>query len=357
MSRVTQDREIVALHPIERLDRYGMEVHHQIRRDERDDYTRIGRSMERCTDVVAIQFDAGVWGGDDGESVLDFVDALAVPAIVTLHSLPTDPTPRQREIVVALADAVATTVVLSRTAADLLVQTYTIDPFRMEVIPHGVPDLPSSAPESSKAALGLAGRSVVLSFGLLGPDKDIEPMLQALPEIVAADPTTTYVILGATHPDVIRAEGQAYRERLTALAAKLKVADNVRIVGDFVGRNDLTRWIQAADVIVIPGGDPARTDSGALAYAMSAGRAIVAKHSPYADELLADRHGTLVDGTPASFAAAVGHLFAEPGIRSAMGDLAHERSRAMSWTRVGASYASLVARVAASEPQPQGVRV
>ena len=351
---MTQNREIVALHPPERLERYGMEVHHQIRRDERDDYARIAQSMERCTDVVAIQFEADIWGGDDGESILDFIDALSVPAVATLHSLPTDPTPRQHEIIVTLAEAMATTVVLSRAAADLLVQRYNIDPFRMEVIPHGVPDLPSSAPESSKVALGLAGRSVVLTFGLLGPDKAIEPMLQALPEIVAADPTTTYVILGATHPDVLKSEGQAYRERLTALAAKLKVANNVRLVGDFVGRNDLTRWIQAADVIVIPGADRARTDSGALAYAMSAGRAIVATNSAYANELLADRHGTLVDGTPESFAAGVGHLLAEPGIRSAMGDLAHERSRAMSWTRVGASYASLVNRVAAAESNQVG---
>lgn len=350
MSRVTPDREIVALHPAEPIAAYAFEVHHRIRRDERPDFARVAKSLERCADVVSIQFAEGIWGGEDGESVLDFVRELRLPALATLHTLPSDPSPRQREILLELIQSVRAVVVMSEAAATLLANTYGIDPQRIAVIPYGVPDLPIMPAESIKPSVGLAGRDVILSFGLLAPSKGYELVLEALPAIVAAHPNTTYVIVGATHPDVRLRDGEAYRISLASLAAKLGLADHVRFVPEFVGRVELARWLQAADVFVSPTPNLDTMVSGTLSYAMAAGRAIVATRYPYAVELLADGRGVLVDPSPAALAAGIIGLLDDGPARLAMGALAHEHSRDAVWTRVGVAYQDLFARVAADVP-------
>lgn len=350
LSRVTPDREIVALYSGEPADKHAFEVHHRIRLDERPDYARTARAIVRCADVVSVQYDAGVWGGLDGEWVLDFVSALDVPSVATLHSLPRRPNAHQREVITSLIGAVRATVVMSEASSRLLVTTYGADPAAVEVIPYGAPDLPVVAPEkvaeSIAPTLGLEGVDAILSFGLLGPGKGFELMIEALPEIVRAHPKAQYVILGATHPDVLKAEGEAYRKSLAALASKLGVTSNVRFVDEFVGRNVLTRWLQAAAVFVTPTPDLDAMLSGPLAYAMATGRAIVSTKYPYATELLADGRGSLVAATPEALAAGVIRLLGNPALRASMGEKAHEHARPMAWGRVGAAYQELFARVA-----------
>jgi glycosyltransferase involved in cell wall biosynthesis len=350
LGRVTPDREIVALHPAEPIPPYAFEVHHRIRRDERSDYPRTARSLEHCADVVSIQWDPAIWGGEDGDAVLDFVRALKLPAVVTLHDIPHTPTPRQREILVELLDSVASAVVLSEAAAALITEAYDVDPFRVEVIPYGIPDLPIMSGETIKASVGLDGRSVLLSFGLLDPGKGYERVIDALPAIVTEYPNTTYVIVGATHPDVLRRDGEAYRTSLKARADALRMGANVRFVPEFVGRVELTRWLQAADVFVTPNPDLETMVSGPLTYAMAAGRAIVSTRYPYAVELLADGRGLLVAAGPSAIAAGVLRLLANDKLRMTIGARAHEHSRKMAWTRVGAEYQRLFARVASAPP-------
>jgi glycosyltransferase involved in cell wall biosynthesis len=351
LSRVTPDREIVALYSGEPADKHAFEVHHRIRIDERDDYPRIAQALDRCADVVAIQFDAEVWGGEDGDAVLDFALALRNPTVVTLHALPSRPTERQREVLSKLVRSVAATVVMSE-AARLLAITYGADPKTVEVIPYGAPDVPSVAPETIAPTLGLDGVDAILSFGLLGPGKGFELMIEALPAIVAAHPRAQYVILGATHPDVLRDEGEAYRTSLSALAVRLGVERHVRFVDEFVGRNVLTRWLQAATVFVTPTPDLGTMLSGPLAYAMATGRAIVSTRYSYATELLADGRGLLVDATPQALGAAVTRLLGDPALRAEMGQRAHEHAGPMAWGRVGADYQRLFARVTGGATAP-----
>ncbi|HYK94718.1 MAG TPA: glycosyltransferase [Candidatus Dormibacteraeota bacterium] len=349
LGRVTPDREIIAIHPAEPIGAYAFEVHHRIRRDERDDYARTARTLERCADVVAIQFQEGIWGGDDGEAVLDFVGALALPYVVTLHTLHRDPSPRQREILVELLDSAGGVTVMSHAAAATLQGTYGIDPTLIAVIRYGVPDLPVMA-DTVKTSVGLDGRRVLLSFGLLDPGKGYELVIDALPAILAKHPTTTYVIVGATHPDVRRRDGEAYRISLARRAAELGVAANVRFVPEFVGRVELARWLQAADVFITPNPDLDTMVSGTLSLAMAAGRAIVSTPYPYAVELLADGRGMLAPPTAGDLASAVTALLDDAASRIAMGAQAHEHSRSMVWTKVGAEYQAVFARVAASGP-------
>ena len=349
LSRVSPDREIVALHPAEPVAQYAFEVHHRVRRDERPDYARTAHSLERCADVVAIQFEEGIWGGPDGESVLDFVRPLTLPSIATLHTLHRDPTERQREIMVELTTTVHAVVVMSHAAATVLSEVYGVDPAKIEVIPYGVPDLPVMA-DTVKTSVGLDGRNVLLSFGLLDPGKGYELVLDALPAIIAAYPNTTYVIVGATHPDVRLRDGEAYRISLASRAAALGVTANVRFVPEFVGRVELARWLQAADVFVSPNPDLGTMGSGTLSYAMAAGRAIVSTRYLYSAELLDDGRGVLVAPTADALAAGIIGLLADEKGRLAMGAKAHEHSREMVWAKVGAEYQALIARVASGGP-------
>ena len=283
--------------------------------------------------------------------MLDFVRPLKLPSVATLHTLHRSPTPRQREIMTELVETVRAVVVMSQAAKTLLTKVYGTDPSRIEVIPYGVPDLPVSA-DTVKTSVALEGRDVILSFGLLDPDKGYELMIDALPAIVAAYPTTTYVIVGATHPDVLRRDGEAYRISLAARAAKLGMTSHVRFVPEFVGRVELARWLQAADVFVTPNPDLDTMVSGTLSHAMAAGRAIVSTRYPYAAELLAESRGVLVAATPDALAAGVIRLLGNPKLRLAMGARAHEHSREMVWTRVGGTYQKLFNRVATEQAQP-----
>ncbi len=338
--------EIVALHPPEPLAPYPREVHHRIRRDEPDDYTRVARALGDCADIVSIQHDFATWGGPDGSSVLDFVGALEVPAVATLHAVLRTPTDDQRVILAALVSSVAKAVVMSGSAATLLGEVYGVDPARVEVIPHGVPDLPLVDPAGLKPGLGLDGHQVILTFGLVGPAKGVELMLDALPAVIAVHPTARYVVLGPTEPDLIRVDGEAYRNQLKTRVKALGIADHVVFVDRFVGRVELTRWLEAADIFVTPYPDLDQTVSGTLSYAMGAGRAIVSSATAYATELLGDGRGSLVAPlTAAGLGAAVTALLADDDLRATLGRKAYEHSRPMVWSEVAAAYGRLFERV------------
>jgi glycosyltransferase involved in cell wall biosynthesis len=336
----------VAIHPPGPLAPYPREVHHRIRRDEPDDYTRVARALGDCADVVSIQHDFATWGGPDGSHVLDFVGALEVPAVATLHEVLRSPTTDQRAILAALATSVAATVVMSGSAATLLTDVYGVEPGRVELIPHGVPDLPLVDPGTIKPGLGVDAHQVILTFGLLGPGKGVELMLEALPAVVEAHPSALYVILGPTEPDLIRVDGETYRQGLVARVKELAIGAHVRFIDRFVGRVELTRWLEAADIFVTPYPDLDQTVSGTLSYAMGAGRAIVSSPTAYATELLADGRGSLVaPGSAAALAEAVTALLADDDLRAKLGRRAYDHSRRMVWTEVAASYGRLFERV------------
>lgn len=340
----------MALHPLEPLGPYAFEVHHRIRREERDDYARTAISLTHCADVASIQLGDAIWGGEDGEYVLDFVRALTIPAVVTLHTLPLEPNDKKRAIVVELVESARVAVVMSNAAKSLLRTTYGIDGDLVEVVPYGVPDLPVLAADASKQTVGLAGRDVIMSFGLLTPGKGYDLLIEALPAIVAAHPKTTLVIVGATHPDVRLRDGEAYRTSLASLAARLKMTDHVKFVPEFVGRVELARWVQAADVFVTPTPRLEAMASGTLAYAMAAGRAIVSTGYPYAVEMLADGRGVIAKPTAASLAAEINALLADEPARVAMGALAHDHHRDAVWTKVGETYQGIHTRAASGAP-------
>jgi glycosyltransferase involved in cell wall biosynthesis len=347
LRRATGGSEVVAIDAAGPSPHYSGEVHHRIRRDVAADYRHVARHLGTCVDVVSVQHEYGIWGGPDGEAVLDFVRSLTVPAVATLHTVLRTPSVRQRTILAELVRAAAATVVMSRSAANLLSRVYGVDPSRLDIIAHGVPDLPLVKSDSVKPALGLSGREVILSFGLLGPGKGYELALEALPEVVAAHPDVLYVILGATHPELVRRDGELYRASLTRRADELGLAGHVRFVDRFVDLDELTRWLESADIFVTPYPNLDQIVSGTLSYAMGAGRAIVSTPYTYASELLADGRGVLVaPDSPHALAVAFRGLLADPEGRAALGQRAYAHSRGMVWPEVGRAYRRVFDRVA-----------
>ena len=343
----------MALHPSGQSAPYPIEVHHRIRRDEQADYAHVARSVDRCVDVVSIQHEYGIWGGDDGAYVLDFLRSLRVPAVTTLHTVLADPSPGQRSVLSELVARSAATVVMSRSAASRLATAYGVDARRLDIIPHGVPNLPLVEPETVKASLGVAGRRVILSFGLLGPGKGYELAIDALPSVVAKNPTACYVVVGVTHPNLIRVEGEAYRKRLEAQVNRLGMQAHVQFIDRFLGRVELTRWLEAADVFVTPYPKLDQIVSGTLSYAMGAGRAIVSSPYTYAAELLADDRGLLIEPHSATaLARALNRVLGDDELRTSLGRRAYVHSRQMVWPAVGARYRTVFERAVSKVAPP-----
>lgn len=346
--------EIAVLHPPEQAPFYPAEVHHRIRKDEYSDYLRTARSLNDCVDVVSIQHEYGIWGGEDGEHVIDFVRALRVPVVATLHTVLRDPTPNQRVVLRELVSIAEASVVMSSSAADLLSKAYGVDPRRVRIIPHGVPNVSLVDSSTVKSALGVAGRDVILSFGLLGPGKGYELAIDALPAVVAMHPKALYVIVGATHPNLLLREGEAYRRSLADRVANVGMEDHVQFIDRFVAKSELIQWLQAADVFVTPYPNMGQIVSGTLSYAMGAGRTVVSTPYAYAAELLADGRGVLVPpGSANGLATSLNGVLSDPVLRASIGRRAYAHSRGMVWSAVGAEYRALFAEIVAYASESQ----
>jgi glycosyltransferase involved in cell wall biosynthesis len=237
---------------------------------------------------------------------------------------------------------------MSRSAAAVLGRVYGVNPSAVDVVPHGVPDLPLVEPNSVKPGLGIQTAPMILSFGLIGPGKGYEAVIEAMPAVIRACPTANYVILGATHPELLRREGEAYRTKLMSLAENLGVAARVHFVDRFVSRAELGMWLTAADVFVTPYPNRDQIVSGTLAYAMSAGKACLSTPYAYAVEMLeAGRGRVMASGSPEAISESLTELLSDHDLRRRLGRQAYKYSRTMIWPEIGARYRRIFERVEA----------
>lgn len=322
------------------------------------DYRRAAMAIDGSgAEVLSLQHEYGIYGGPDGLHLLELVDRLATPIVTTFHTILSDPTDRQRTIVRDIGARSVRSVVMSETAAELLARRYEVDPGSIEVIPHGVPELDHVDPETRKPGLGLVGRPTILSFGLVGPGKGYEAVIEALADVRAAIPDVVYVILGATHPELLRREGEHYRDGLRRRAEALGLTDHIRFEDRFVSRSELGRWLQACDVFVTPYPNLDQIVSGTLSYALGAGRAIVSTPYRYARELLTAGRGILVPpGSREALGEALIHVLSDAEHRAELGRRAYAFGRRMTWPRVGAAYLDLFRRVAAPPTERTRIR-
>src|SRR5271168_1239561 len=297
-------------------------------------------------DMVCLQHEYGIYGGPAGSHILHLLRALKMPLVTTLHTVLREPNPDQRRVMEEIAELSDRLIVMSQLSSQLLQEIFKVPVSKIDMVPHGVPDLPFLDPNFYKDRFGVEGKAVLLTFGLLSPNKGIENVIQALPQILSKHKNVAYIVAGATHPHVLRRDGDKYRAGLQALAKEVGVESQVIFHDRFVSPEEMAEFIGAADIYITPYRYEAQAVSGTLAYALGAGKAIISTPYWHAIELLDDRRGALVPfQNPGAIAQKAVELLDTPAIRHAMRKRAYLFAREMVWKKVAQGYMESFARV------------
>ncbi len=311
---------VVAVKREHEIEPYERIVRFQILKEVRNSYLDAAKFLNKSSvDIVSVQHEYGIYGGPDGEYVLDLVNALEKPAVATLHTVLQNPSPNQKRIIQELGRMCEVLIVMVKTGRQILLDVYSVDPKKVTVIPHGVPNVHRVSTASVKRALGIADKLIISTFGLINRGKGIEYVIQAMPKILEKHPNAIYLVLGETHPGVRRHEGESYRNMLTDIIDKLGIHEYVRFNNRFLTLNELVRYLCATDVYITPYLNKDQIVSGTLAYALGCGKAIVSTPYLYAEEVLTEGRGLLVDfASPDSIAEAVNRILDDKNLKESL---------------------------------------
>ena len=308
-------------------------------------------------DLVCLQHEYGIFGGNAGSYVLQLMQHLTMPVVTTLHTVLRQPDHDQRIVMQQIAARSDRLIVMSEYSSRVLQDVFGVPGEKIDRIPHGIPDLPFAEPDIYKESLSIGGKAVLLTFGLLSPNKGFENVIQALPRILSQHSNAVYVIAGATHPHVRAREGDRYRDQLQALARERGVENEVIFHNRFVSPQEMASLVGAADIYITPYCHEAQAVSGTLAYALGAGKAIISTPYWHAAELLGDKRGVLVPfENPEAIATAAIELLGNDAARQAMRRRAYSHGRQMVWSRVAQSYMRCFTRARAGRLQPVQLR-
>ena len=321
---------------------YDQRVKWQIKRNNEEDYIKVAEEVNSSDiDVVNIQHEFGIFGGDWGDYILSFLATLEKPVVTTLHTLQPDFETEGLRVLKQILSRSNAIVVMNNIAISILSQLG-ISFEKINVIPHGCPNIPFIPSDYVKPSLGLKNRIVLCTFGLISKGKGIEYAIQALPPIVAKHPEVVYLIVGETHPQVKRIEGEKYRKMLYEQVKELGLQNNVLFQNRFLSKMELIRYLQATDIYITPYPSTNQISSGTLINALAAGRAVVSTPYLHAEEALSNRRGVLCDfKSSTSIADAVETLISNENLKREIEKKAYEYSRSFIWSRVAEKYADL----------------
>src|SRR6202163_2722557 len=308
-------------------------------------------------DMVCLQHEYGIFGGPAGSHILELLRGLKMPLVTPLHTVLREPDPDQLMVMEEIAELSDRLIVMSQLSSQLLQEIFKVPGSKIDMVPHGVPDLPFLDPNFYKDRFGVEGKAVLLTFGLLSPNKGIENVIQALPQILSSHKNAAYIVAGATHPHILRREGDKYRASLQTLAKEVGVEAQVIFHDRFVSPEEMAEFIGAADIYITPYRYEAQVVSGTLAYALGAGKAIISTPYWHALELLDDRRGALVPfQNPAAIAQKAIELLDTPALRHAMRKRAYLFARDMVWKKAAQGYMESFTRVRGDRMQSPQVQ-
>lgn len=323
---------------------YNSKVVDQIAATELEQYVKLAKRINKREEVklINIQHEFGLFGGDWGDYLIPFLQALEKPAIITFHSILPNPDDYLKNVVRFIAEHAKAIVVMNNLSQDTLVQEYQIPRSKVHLIPHGIPQTTFEPSETVKAGLGFANRLVISTFGLLSPNKGIEYVIRALPAVIKNIPNVLYLILGATHPVVRREDGEAYRNFLIQEVNRLNLNDNVKFYDKYLTLEEIVNFLKASDIYVAPALDVNQSVSGTLSYAVGCGRPVISTASKYAQFLVDDRNGILVKPKNSkAVSEALLRILGDPKMMKAMATESYEKSRHMIWPNVAAAHFQL----------------
>jgi glycosyltransferase involved in cell wall biosynthesis len=322
-------------------------VKHTISKQEKESYQEAAEYINsQPVDIVSIQHEFGIFGGPEGEYLIDFMAALRKPIVTTLHTVVLQPWGAMRAGVEAIFEYSDVVVAMLDIARDILDDVYKVDTRKLRIIPHGVPNVPRIPIEVAKKNLGLDGRKIISTFGLVSRGKGLEYVIQAMPEVIRRFPDALYLILGETHPSVRRHEGEVYRNELDEWVRRLGVRRHVRFDNRYLTLEELVNYLNATDVYVTPYVNPDQIVSGTLAYAIGCGRAIVSTPYLYAQSSLSENRGLLAEfRNPGSIAEAITRILGEAPLRTCLEDNCYQWGRKMTWHNVAIEYLDAFHRV------------
>jgi glycosyltransferase involved in cell wall biosynthesis len=326
---------------------YPLRVRWSLAQDDVKSYQEAAEFLNfHNIDMVCLQHEYGIFGGPAGSHILHLLRGLKMPVVTTLHTVLREPDPNQLMVMDEIAELSDRLIVMSQLSSQFLQEIFKVPGSKIDMVPHGVPDLPFLDPNFYKDRFGVEGKAVLLTFGLLSPNKGIENVIQALPQILSKHKNVAYIVAGATHPHILRREGEKYRASLQTLAKEVGVESQVTFHNRFVSPEEMVEFIGAADIYITPYRHEAQVVSGTLAYALGAGKAIISTPYWHAIELLDDRRGALVPfQNPDAIAQKTIELLDTPATRHAMRKRAYLFARDMVWKRVAQGYMESFARV------------
>ena len=322
---------------------YGPEVVARLTQNDRGSYGDIAALVNaHPAEILNIQHEYGLFGGDDGSWVLDLIDGVTKPVVLTMHTILPEPNDNHRRIAQTICRAAQMISVHSETGRDLLIEKYGVNAEKISVIHHGVPDVPFRETAAPKASFGVDDRMVISTFGLINRGKGLEFAIEAMRDVVKTHPEALYLILGETHPTIRKREGEEYRESLQTLVAQYGLENNVKLVNKYLEFDELVNYLAATDIYLTPYLNPVQIVSGTLAYAMGCGKAIVSTPYLYANEVLAHHRGFLCEfRNAASIATTLAALLDDPDLRHSTERRAYKFGRQMTWPNVAFAYGEM----------------
>lgn len=320
---------------------YPDQVCYEILADDESAYATAASHVNRHGyDILSVQHEYGIFGGESGAYLMALVREAQMPIVTTLHTVLKEPSNAQKLVLDELLQLSERVVVMSRKAIDFLVEVHNVPLEKIDLIPHGIPNIGVHEGSKFRENLDVDG-PLILTFGLLSPDKGVQYVIEAMPEIVQSHPGATYMVVGATHPHVVASAGEVYRESLVALASDLGVSRNVRFVDRFVTLEELIEYLSAMDIYITPYLNPHQITSGTLAYSIGAGKPVISTPYWYAEELLSEGRGVIVPFRNAdAIADAILSIQSDPAARTEMGSRASAFGQTMLWPEVGRKYLS-----------------